>query len=157
MTKSRGLTAVLAAILSLSMFSVPVMADPGNGKGNGHGNSQGNNDNQGNKYKKHDSSSHRKKGSNPNNVAADITYATARQLAVNLGLTGYASLPPGIAKKLARGKPLPPGIAKKMVPSSMLGQLPYYPGYEWQVAGDNLVLMALSNAVVSAVINDVFR
>jgi hypothetical protein len=48
---------------------------------------------------------------------------------VNYGLTGYDSLPPGIAKNLARGKPLPPGIAKKTVLTSMLGQLPYYLGY----------------------------
>ncbi len=67
-----------------------------------------------------------------------------------------ASLPPGIAKNLARGKPLPPGIAKKTVPASMLGQLPYYPGYEWKIVGDNLVLIALSTAVVTAIINGVF-
>ncbi len=29
-------------------------------------------------------------------------------------------LPPGIAKKLARGKPLPPGIAKRMVPAELI-------------------------------------
>lgn len=51
---------------------------------------------------------------------------------------------------------LPPGIAKKTVPASMLGQLPYYPGYEWKIVGDNLVLIALSTAVVTAIINGVF-
>ena len=75
---------------------------------------------------------------------------------MNLGLTGYQSLPPGIAKNLTRGKPLPPGIAKKTVPASMQGQLPYYPGYEWKIVGDNLVLIALSTAVVTAIINGVF-
>lgn len=55
---------------------------------------------------------HRKNGGKPDHVESDISYAVARQLAVNLGLTGYQSLPPGIAKNLARGKPLPPGIAK---------------------------------------------
>ncbi|MDI5823374.1 anti-virulence regulator CigR family protein, partial [Salmonella enterica subsp. enterica serovar Kentucky] len=44
---------------------------------------------------------------------------------------------------LTRGKPLPPGIAKKTVPASMLGQLPYYPGYEWKIVGDNLVLIVV--------------
>ena len=38
----------------------------------------------------------------------------------------------------------------------MLNQPPYYPGYEWQVIGDNLVLIALSTAIVTAVINGVF-
>ncbi len=99
---------------------------------------------------------HRKNGGKPDHVESDISYAVARQLAVNLGLTGYQSLPPGIAKNLARGKPLPPGIAKKTVPASMLGQLPYYPGYEWKIVGDNLVLIALSTAVVTAIINGVF-
>ncbi|HCN96600.1 MAG TPA: hypothetical protein DIT59_08055, partial [Leclercia sp.] len=79
-----------------------------------------------------------------------------RHLALNYGLTGYDSLPPGIAKNLARGKPLPPGIAKKTVPASMLGQLPSYPGYEWRVVGRDLVLIALSTAIVTTIINGVF-
>lgn len=53
--------------------------------------------------------------------------------------------------------PIPPGIAKKTVPASMLGQLPSYPGYEWRVVGDDLVLIALSTAVVTTIINGVFR
>ncbi|CGQ80099.1 inner membrane protein [Salmonella enterica subsp. enterica serovar Typhi] len=31
-----------------------------------------------------------------------------------------------------------------------------YPGYEWKIVGDNLVLIALSTAVVTAIINGVF-
>ncbi|HAZ55034.1 MAG TPA: hypothetical protein DCY50_08550, partial [Franconibacter helveticus] len=92
----------------------------------------------------------------PDRVEADISPSRARQLAVNYGLTGYQSLPPGIAKNLARGKPLPPGIAKKTVPADMLRDLPYYPGYEWRVVGEDLVLIALSTAVVTAIINGVF-
>ena len=38
----------------------------------------------------------------------------------------------------------------------MLNQLPYYPGYEWRVVGNDLVLIALSTAVVTAIINSVF-
>ena len=89
-------------------------------------------------------------------VSVSISHERARSLALNYGLTGYRSLPPGIAKNLARGKPLPPGIAKKMVPSSMLHDLPYYPGYEWRIAGNDLVLVALSTALVASVINGVF-
>ena len=55
----------------------------------------------------------RKNYGKPDHVDRDISYTTARALAVNYGLTGYKALPPGIAKNLARGKPLPPGIAKK--------------------------------------------
>lgn len=92
----------------------------------------------------------------PDHVSADISFSRARSLAVNYGLTGYQSLPPGIAKNLARGKPLPPGIAKKAVPASMLNELPYYPGYEWRVVGQDLVLIALSTAIVTSIINGVF-
>ncbi|EOD1043954.1 anti-virulence regulator CigR family protein [Citrobacter farmeri] len=167
MGKRRGLTAVLATLVSLSLFAAPVMANPGNGNGNGHGGGQGNSSgNQGNKgnhgqkgngeQKNNVASEHRKNYGKPDHVESDISFATARHLAVNYGLTGYDSLPPGIAKNLARGKPLPPGIAKKTVPASMLGELPYYPGYEWKIVGDDLVLIALSTAVVTAIINGVF-
>lgn len=167
MGKRRGLTAVLATLVSLSLFAAPVMANPGNGNGNGHGGGQGNSSgNQGNKgnhgqkgngeQKNNVASEHRKNYGKPDHVESDISFATARHLAVNYGLTGYDSLPPGIAKNLARGKPLPPGIAKKTVPASMLGELPYYPGYEWKIVGDDLVLIALSTTVVTAIINGVF-
>lgn len=171
MGKRRGLTAVLATLVSLSLFAAPVMANPGNGNGNGggHGNSSGNHGNKGNQGnqgnkdhkgnsgdKKNVSSDKRKNYGKPDHVDSDISFATARHLAVNYGLTGYDALPPGIAKNLARGKPLPPGIAKKVVPASMLGELPYYPGYEWRIVGDDLVLIALSTAVVTAIINGVF-
>ncbi|GAB5069871.1 anti-virulence regulator CigR family protein [Citrobacter sedlakii] len=171
MGKRRGLTAVLATLVSLSLFAAPVMANPGNGNGNGggHGNSSGNHGNKGNQGnqgnkdhkgnsgdKKNVSSDKRKNYGKPDHVDSDISVATARHLAVNYGLTGYDALPPGIAKNLARGKPLPPGIAKKAVPASMLGELPYYPGYEWRIVGDDLVLIALSTAVVTAIINGVF-
>lgn len=172
MGKRRGLTAVLATLVSLSLFAAPVMANPGNGNGNGggHGNSSGNHGNKGNQGnqgnkdhkgnsgdKKNVSSDKRKNYGKPDHVDSDISFATARHLAVNYGLTGYDALPPGIAKNLARGKPLPPGIAKKAVPASMLGELPYYPGYEWRIVGDDLVLIALSTAVVTAIINGVFN
>ena len=86
-----------------------------------------------------------------------LSYAQARRLASDSGLPGYHALPPGIAKNLARGKPLPPGIAKRAVPAHMRDRLPHYPGYEWKIAGDDLVLIALSTAVVTYIINDVFE
>lgn len=160
MSRHHSLTAVLAAIISCSLLAAPALANPGNGNGNGNGNGGGNGkhghsqkDKQG---KKEGGPSHRKNHGKPDRVSDDISFDAARHLALNYGLTGYRSLPPGIAKNLARGKPLPPGIAKKAVPASMLDQLPYYPGYEWKIVGDNLVLIALSTALVTAVINGVF-
>ncbi|CAI1506795.1 Predicted integral membrane protein [Serratia quinivorans] len=144
MNKRRTTLTVLALIASLGLSSAPVWADKG-GNGNGHGH----NGNQGNKAKGNEN--------DQGLVSVSISRDRARSLARNYGLTGYRSLPPGIAKNLARGKPLPPGIAKKMVPSPMLHELPYYPGYEWRIAGDDLVLVALSTALVASVINGVFN
>lgn len=167
MNKRRTTLTALALIVSLGLSSAPAFADKGgnghgNGNGGGHGNSQGNGNGHGN-----GNSGDHGKGNNKDNgykakgderdlVSVNISHDRVRSLALNYGLTGYRSLPPGIAKNLARGKPLPPGIAKKMVPSSMLRDLPSYPGYEWRIAGNDLVLVALSTAIVASVINGVF-
>lgn len=175
MATRRLTTTALTVVLSLTFATAPVMANPGNGNGGGgHGNSggQGNGGNHGNGNSGNhgngmsDTHGNKKSGlDNPgksnksvsDDVDARVSFDHARHLAVNYGLTGYESLPPGIAKNLARGKPLPPGIAKKTVPASMLGQLPNYPGYEWRVVGDDLVLVALSTAIVTSIINGVFK
>lgn len=170
MNKSRTTLTALALIVSLGLSSAPVFADKGgngNGNGGGHGNSQGNGNGHGNSGKGNGNGSdhvkgnnkdkgHKAKGDERDLVSVNISHDRVRSLALNYGLTGYRSLPPGIAKNLARGKPLPPGIAKKMVPSSMLRDLPSYPGYEWRIAGNDLVLVALSTALVASVINGVF-
>lgn len=65
-----------------------------------------------------------------------------------------SSLPPGIQKNLARGKPLPPGIAKKL-DSRLVGRLPHYDGYEWQQAGTDLLLVTLATGVIYEVLHNV--
>ena len=89
-------------------------------------------------------------------VYAGITAALAHEYALDYDLRGYSSLPPGIRKNLARGKPLPPGIAKKMVPDAFLGRLPRHSGYEWRIAGTDLILVSLATAVVADILYDVF-
>ncbi|AZC24911.1 anti-virulence regulator CigR family protein [Pseudomonas sessilinigenes] len=64
------------------------------------------------------------------------------------------SLPPGIQKKLARGKPLPPGIAKKL-DGRLLGHLPRYDGYEWQQAGTDLILVTIATGVIYEVLHGI--
>ncbi|ELY4583585.1 hypothetical protein SMZ82_002920 [Cronobacter malonaticus] len=165
--KTKRLNALALLLAAFTVGATPALANPGNGNGNGngHGNSgnHGNGNGHGNSGKNaaHNEKDNgkapgRKNYGKPDHVETDISYSRARSLAVNYGLTGYESLPPGIAKNLARGKPLPPGIAKKSVPATMLNELPYYPGYEWKMVGDDLVLIALSTALVTAVINNVF-
>ncbi|RUI15298.1 anti-virulence regulator CigR family protein [Pseudomonas aeruginosa] len=63
-----------------------------------------------------------------------------------------ASLPPGIRKNLARGKPLPPGIAKKL-DGRLVGRLPRYDGYEWQQAGTDLLLVAATGVIYEVLSN----
>jgi len=170
MLTQRALKTAFALVVGFAVFALPVYANPGNGNGGGggHGNgngngngSHGNNGAHGNKDQGYTQSKnghgYRKNDRQPDHVEPDINFSRARALAINYGLVGYQSLPPGIAKKVARGKPLPPGIARKNLPASMINALPHYPGYEWRAVGDDLVLIALSTAVVTAVINGVFN
>lgn len=64
------------------------------------------------------------------------------------------SLPPGIRKNLARGKPLPPGIAKRF-DNRLLGKLPHYDGYEWRQVGTDMVLIALATGLVYEILDHV--
>lgn len=144
---------MLLVVAGFFMFSWSSHADPGQGHGGKqHKERQKDKGNKGNSNNK----SHGVIIGDGAPLSLSITYNEARSLAVQGGLVGYSALPPGIAKNLARGKPLPPGIAKKMVPVSMLNQLPHYPGYEWRIAGNDLVLIALSTAIVTTIINNVF-
>lgn len=155
-----------ALLLAASLATTPVWADPPQGKGNGSAHAGGGHGGKG--QGKHDQV-HPGKGSGGSKqgkradagtgdlVRAGITASAARGYASDYHAVGYGSLPPGIRKNLARGKPLPPGIAKKAVPSDMLARLPVYPGYEWRVAGTDLVLISLATLVVADVLADVFR
>lgn len=155
MLKHRTVKAAFALVISFAVSAAPAYANPGIGNGN-HGNNGAHGGKGQHNVKSGDKHGNRQNHGQPDRVGSDINFSRARSLAVSYGLTGYESLPPGIAKKVARGKPLPPGIAKKSLPASMINDLPYYPGYEWRAVGDDLVLIALSTAVVTAVINGVF-
>ncbi len=66
------------------------------------------------------------------------------------------SLPPGIAKNVARGKPLPPGIAKRAVPADLVVLLPRRePNVTFYLVGDRVV--ALRAGIVIDVLIDIFR
>lgn len=148
----------VSGLVLLSVAVAPVVhADPPAGKGNSNAGNSGNpgKSNQGNQGTGQSDSSVLSSVLTGLVVAA-ITQPEARSLALQYGLTGYSPLPPGIQKNLARGKPLPPGIAKKLVPGSMLGRLPQYPGYEWRVAGTDLILVSLTTLAVAEVLRQVF-
>ena len=131
----------LALFVITQLTSTPAIAAPPEGKGKPEKTQKGN------------TSEPRDSGAL---VTAAITLEQARHLAVSNNLTGYSALPPGIRKNLGRGKPLPPGIAKKAVPGPLLARLPKYPGYEWQVCGSDLVLVAIATAIIADVLVGVF-
>jgi hypothetical protein len=58
------------------------------------------------------------------------------------------SLPPGIAKNLARGKPLPPGIAKRTLPGGLATRLPSYPGHEVIIVDRDVILVDIATQVI---------
>ena len=64
-------------------------------------------------------------------------------------------LPPGIAKKVARGGALPPGIAKRYLPQDLLVQLPPRPGYQWVVVDNDVVLIAVATGLIVDILADI--
>ena len=66
------------------------------------------------------------------------------------------ALPPGMQKRLAKGKPLPPGIAKRFSPG-VLNKLPRYPGYDWEMAGTDVVLVETATRVIADVLYGVLQ
>ena len=137
--------ALVASLIAVCSLALTAQAAPPHGKGNPHASGNPGKGNSG----------------NGNDVLGDLVYAgitaaLAREYALDFGLQGYSTLPPGIRKNLARGKPLPPGIAKKMVPGSLVGRLPRHPGYEWRIAGTDLILISVATAVIADILYDVF-
>lgn len=156
MKKRNTVMSFMLAVFLACTFSVGGYADPGKG-------------NQGNKQKhamsKQEKKNNKKFKSKRNQqvdtadilISAGISFIEARLFAESSQAIGYKALPPGIQKNLLRGKPLPPGIAKKMVPGSMLGRLPNHPGYDWRVAGTDLILIHAATHVVADILRDVFK
>jgi Ni/Co efflux regulator RcnB len=156
MFRSRSL---IAAVTSLALVcgSTAALADPGNGNGNGNGQGNG----KGNPQNSQDHGSHANKGKNTAGSNWDRGPSVNRDSILGIigGHRDYwnpgPALPPGIQKKLARGKPLPPGIAKKL-DGRLVGRLPHYDGYEWQQVGVDLILVTLATGLIYEVLNGAF-
>ncbi|MEJ2546934.1 MAG: anti-virulence regulator CigR family protein [Gemmatimonadota bacterium] len=67
------------------------------------------------------------------------------------------ALPPGIRKRLARGKPLPPGIAKKVAPSGLRSGLRLPHGYQVFEVGLDVLLVEVATSIVHDILTDVVR
>jgi hypothetical protein len=147
MSRTHLIRTLITIASALSLFSAALLADPPENKG---------------KSGKENSEAHSGSGGIEVDlglsatVTAGISFGDARRLAVDFGLAGSKPLPPGIRKNLARGKPMPPGIAKTRMPDPFISQLPRHPGYEWQQAGGDLVLVVTGSLIISDILEGVF-
>ena len=94
-------------------------------------------------------------GSKATVVFRDGDRATFRNYFVTHSMTAKP-LPPGIAKKLARGKPLPPGIAKRALPPDLLRIAPRRAdGVSYGIVGDAVV--ATRAGIIIDILTGVFK
>ena len=140
------LNTLLAAVIGFTLLgsSPLLLADPGKNKGHGNNAQHGNRGNAG------------QGGNNWQGDGPSIDVSGV-QVILNDNRNYWnpgATLPPGIQKNLARGKPLPPGIAKKL-DGRLIGRLPHYDGYEWQQAGTDLLLVTIAIGVMYEVLHNV--
>lgn len=129
-------SASLCLGISLLLATSPLLASPLPGKGN-------------NKHGSQDQAQIDMHGPSVDIGQVRIVLGENRQL-----IGPSASLPPGIAKNLARGKPLPPGIAKRF-DSRLTSRLPHYEGYEWKQVGTDVVLVAVATGIVYEILRNV--
>jgi hypothetical protein len=90
-------------------------------------------------------------------IQVNLDLESARHIVESYGLTGRKSLPPGIVRNIGRGKPLPPGLQLQRVPDIMLRELPVINGFEWNIAGEDLLLISVTTMLVEEVFREVFR
>jgi Ni/Co efflux regulator RcnB len=64
-------------------------------------------------------------------------------------------LPPGVARKYARGKRLPPGIAKQALPPDLERRLPAQPGHQYVMVDSDVLLVAVATGIVVDILIDV--
>jgi len=65
------------------------------------------------------------------------------------------ALPPGIRKKVARGKPLPPGIAKQVAPEELVKLVAVPSGYRLEEVGLDVLLVEVATGIVHDILMDV--
>lgn len=131
----------LSLLLALSPLFAQAKNNGGNGRGHGH-----------------DKHERAEEAAPAANISIGITLGGARDLVRGAGVQPgqYQALPPGMYKRLAKGKALPPGIAKKQPPAAMLSRLPVHPGHEWLVIGVDLVLFNVQTRIPVDILPGVF-
>jgi hypothetical protein len=69
---------------------------------------------------------------------------------------GMKPVPPGIAKKIARGGTMPPGIAKRYFPGELIALLPPRPGEQWLIVGTDVLLVQAATSLILDILPRVF-
>lgn len=140
-------------LLSLLVVSSAALAAPNNDKGQNQSQNQGKSQNQ----------NQGKSQGQPDQRESSSSYEAPRidlgRVSIILGenrslLDSNQSLPPGVQKNLARGKPMPPGLGKRF-DSRLQNQMPHYDGYEWQQVGRDVVLISISTGLIQEVLHDI--
>ena len=89
-------------------------------------------------------------------VSADIHFSVGEQRVIReYYAPRYQSLPPGLQKKVARGKPLPPGISKRVLPADLLVYVPRDANTTYYIVGDRIV--AVRNGTIIDVLLNILR
>lgn len=130
---------IAATALALALLAVPAAADPGG---------------------KHGDRDRDRESSRDSDLGSVIISAAERALIRDYyqehPATYSRDLPPGMQKRLARGKPLPPGIAKQF-PNELRGRMPHRPGYDYRVVGSDVMLVEVATGVIVDLLKDVMR
>jgi hypothetical protein len=105
---------------------------------------------------------HAKRASAGVEVTASVTLTKAMQIEIrdfyaHREPTGARALPPGIRRRLARGKPLPPGIAKNYVPKALRSHVHLPDGYALMEVGLDVLLVEVATNVIHDKLMDVIR
>lgn len=107
-----------------------------------------------------------KKAKQEAKVTAEITVGFTLTVAVREHIREYYTanprpeldaLPPGIRKRLAKGKPLPPGIAKKVAPKELRSKVEAPDGYELVEVGLDVLLVEVATGIIHDILMDVIR
>ncbi len=169
MSMKKILSHLLGSVLILSlscMTAVNAGSGKGKGKGKGHGNSMSHGQQdyghsqgkgQGHAYGKGHGKGPveiNKKSIRFNNTDKSKIRNFLNQ---NPGVITGSKLPPGIEKNLARGKPLPPGIQNVFLPNDISSNLKTYPGFDYRVVGNDVVLVNSTTNVVADILTNVLK
>ena len=90
-------------------------------------------------------------------VHNNFDHKRARNMAQAHHVTGYKPLPPDMRKRMVLNRPMPRDIVLRDVPPGMRPELPPRPGYEWRIAGSDLVLVAVGTLIIHEIIENVFN